>query len=291
MVPAWPRVSICELQPNGTPRVEPPSELEGHGFSMDDQTMFALLMDLYRNGARQGPGSDEETVRALEMTRLDRAAELRVADIGCGTGASSLALASKLPNARITAVDRFADFLDILAERARAAGCSERIETLAGSMGSLPFATESLDLIWSECAIYNMGFRAGIEAWRPFLRPGGAIAVSEITWLRPDPPEEIRRHWTAEYPEIATAPEKVGVLERSGYDLLGYLVLPPTNWIDNYCEPTEERIPAFLERQAHRPEAMEIVEMERREADLYRRTGSGSATASTLHGDVDQGPR
>ncbi|MBE0566574.1 MAG: methyltransferase domain-containing protein [Krumholzibacteria bacterium] len=238
---------------------------------MDDQTMFALLVDLHRDGARQGPGSDDETLRALDLTRLDKAAELRVADIGCGTGASTLALAGRLPGARIVAVDLFPEFLDILLERARAAGCSGRIETRAASMDALPFAADSLDLIWSEGAIYNMGFSRGIAAWRPLLRPGGVIAVSEITWLRPDPPEEIGRHWHAEYPEIATAAEKIVILERAGYDLLGYLVLPSTNWIDNYYEPTEERIPAFLERHAGRPEAAAVVGMERREIDLYRR--------------------
>ena len=238
---------------------------------MDDQTFFTLMVDLHRDGTRQGPGSDEETLHALELTRLDRAARLQVADIGCGTGASTLALASRLPNARITAVDLFPEFLDILTERACAAGCSEQIETLAESMDSLPFAAESLDLIWSEGAIYNMGFSTGIEAWRPFLRPGGVIAVSEITWLRPDPPEEIRQHWNSEYPEIATASEKIAILERAGYDLLGYLVLPSSNWVDNYYVPTEKRIPAFLERHAGLPEAAEIVEMERQEADLYKR--------------------
>jgi SAM-dependent methyltransferase len=238
---------------------------------MDNQTLFALMMDLHRDGIRQGPGSDEETLRALDLTRLDTAVALQVADIGCGTGASTLALANRLPNARIIAVDLSSEFLDVLSEKSRAAGSSEQIETLVGSMDSLPFAAESLDLIWSEGAIYNIGFSAGIEAWRPFLRPGGVLAVSEITWLRPDPPGEIRRHWNGEYPEIATAPEKIAILERAGYDLLGYLTLPSTNWIDNYYGPTEQRIPAFLKRHAGLPEAAEIVEMERHETDLYKR--------------------
>jgi SAM-dependent methyltransferase len=138
-------------------------------------------------------------------------------------------------------------------------------------MDSLTFAEESLDLIWSEGAIYNMGFGKGIEAWRPFLRSGGVLAVSEITWLRPNPPEEIRQHWIAEYPEIATAAEKIAILETAGYDLLGYLVLPATNWIDNYYEPTAQRMPGFLARHADVPEAAEVVEMERQEADLYKR--------------------
>ena len=238
---------------------------------MDEQTMFTLMVDLHRDGKRQGPGGDGETRRALELARLDGSAELRVADIGCGTGAPTLVLAGELPGARITAVDLFPEFLDLLREQARAAGVADRIETREESMDALSFEVESLDLIWSEGAIYHMGFTAGIEAWKPFLRPGGVLAVSEITWLRPDPPKEIWDHWSAEYPEIATAAERISILERGGYDLLGYHALPPSAWIDNYYEPTEGRIPAFLERHANHPDAAELVEMERREADLYRR--------------------
>jgi SAM-dependent methyltransferase len=235
---------------------------------MDERTMFSLLVDLHRDGPRQGPGSDAETLRALELTRLDRDAALRVADIGCGTGASTLVLARNLPAAEIVAVDLFPEFLKVLTERARLAG---RIETLAASMDALPFETESLDLIWSEGAIYNMGFAAGLAAWRPFLRPGGVLAVSEITWLGPDPPEEIRQHWAVEYPEIATADEKIATLQRAGYDLLGSFMLPEACWLDHYYTPLEQRLDAFVERQAGRLEAQEIAAGERREADLYRR--------------------
>jgi len=87
-------------------------------YAMDDRTFFTLMVDLHRDGMRQGPGSDEETLHALELTRLDGAAALQVADIGCGTGASTLVLARNLPSARIMAVDLFPEFLDILAERA-----------------------------------------------------------------------------------------------------------------------------------------------------------------------------
>lgn len=238
---------------------------------MDATTLVSLLVDLHRDGIRQGPGSDAETWRALDLARLDERAELAVADIGCGTGASTLALAQRLQNARIVAVDLFFEFLTVLTERAGVLGVSDRIETRAESMDSLSLAAESMDLIWSEGAIYNVGFARGVEAWRRFLRPGGVLAVSEITWLRPDPPDEIHRHWANEYPEIATAPEKIGVLERAGYDLLGYFVLPKACWIDNYYAPAQARFPAFLERHAGGAEAKELVEIEREEAALYRR--------------------
>jgi SAM-dependent methyltransferase len=238
---------------------------------MDNETLFALMVELHRDGLRQGPGSDEETLRALQLTRLDPSATLQVADIGCGTGASTLVLASQLQNAQITAVDLFPEFLEILSKRARAAGCSKSIEPLTASMDALPFAHDSLDLIWSEGAIYNIGFAKGIENWKSILRPGGVLAVSEITWLRPNPPEEIRQHWQNEYPEIATAAEKISILERGGYDLLGYFALPSTAWINHYYEPTELRISAFLQGHRGQSEAEALVKMERHEADLYRR--------------------
>lgn len=251
--------------------LDPLLTFKGLREAMDDAALFALLVELHRDGERQGPGSEEDTLRALALTQLDTSAALQVADMGCGTGASTLVLASQLKNAHITAVDLFPDFLDILSQRISAGGYSEQVETLAASMDALPFTEASLDLIWSEGAIYNMGFAKGIDAWKTLLRPGGVLAVSEITWLHPDPPKEIQRYWHHEYPEIATASEKIAILERGGYDLMGYFVLPSTSWIQNYYKPTEDRIPAFLQRHAGQLDAEDLVKVERQEADLYQR--------------------
>lgn len=67
---------------------------------MDD---VRLLIDLHRPNARLGPGSDATTRQALELSGLLGRPGLRVADLGCGTGASAMALAEHL-DARITAV-------------------------------------------------------------------------------------------------------------------------------------------------------------------------------------------
>lgn len=236
---------------------------------MNEELLFSLMVDLHLEGERQGPGSAEETLRALAHSQLDTSSSLKVADIGCGTGASTLLLAKNLPNSQITAVDLFPAFLDVLASRAEKDGVSNRIRGVEGSMDSLPFTEESFDLIWSEGAIYNIGFKKGIELWKPFLKIGGVLAVSEITWLHPNPPAEIREHWEAEYPEIDTAPEKIKSLEAAGYDLLGYSVLPPSNWITNYYAPTESRIPKFSARHAGVQEVEVLIAMERQEAKLY----------------------
>ncbi len=75
---------------------------------MDD---YSLLIDLHKQGYRQGPGGDTETQLAISLAMLDRYNPLKIADIGCGTGASTLVLAKHL-NAKITAVDFLQDHWD-----------------------------------------------------------------------------------------------------------------------------------------------------------------------------------
>jgi len=233
---------------------------------MDDYT---LLMDLHRQGQRQGPGGDAETEQALHLARIPRAAPLRMADMGCGTGASSLVLARLLPNARITAVDFLPDFLDVLAERAERRGVADRISTLACSMDDLPFADGELDVIWSEGAIYNIGFEKGIADWRRYLKTGGLLVASEITWLTDSRPAELQQHWDREYPEIDLASAKIRLLERHGYSPMGYFVLPEHCWLEQYYRPLQARFEDFLQRHGHSGEARAIVAAEQREIGLY----------------------
>lgn len=238
---------------------------------MNQEILFSLLVDLHLDGDRQGPGSTETTLRALAHASCDTSSQLNIADIGCGTGASSLVLAKSLPNAHITAVDLFPEFLAVLEKRAEQYGVSANIKTLEASMDSLPFSDNSFDVIWSEGAIYNIGFKKGIELWRPLLKKGGILAVSEITWLHPDPPEQIRKHWESEYSEIDTAPDKIKQLEDAGYDLLGYSVLPPSDWQENYYIPTQSRLPKFAERHPGVQEVQDLITMETNEANLYEK--------------------
>lgn len=232
---------------------------------MDD---FRLLIDLHRHGHRQGPGGDAETEQALNLARVDRSALLKVADLGCGTGASTLVLA-RLLNARITAVDVFQDFLDVLVERAQGLGVAERITALACSMDNLPFADGELDIIWAEGSIYNIGFAQGVSAWRRCLKPGGLLVASEITWTTATRPAELQTHWDAEYPEIDVASAKIRILEQHGYSPIGYFVLPERCWLDEYYRPIQSRLESFRCRHGDTDEVRAIISAEQREIDLY----------------------
>lgn len=62
-------------------------------------------------------------------------------------------------------------------------------------MDNLPFQDEELDLIWSEGAIYNIGFERGMYEWNRFLKKNGFIAVTEASWFTPERPAEIEDFW------------------------------------------------------------------------------------------------
>lgn len=234
---------------------------------MDD---YKLLADLHKRAKRQGPGGEAETKRAVALAALDTAAPLKIADIGCGTGSSAILLANTL-NAQITAVDFLPDFINVLKSKADIESLDKKIDPLLCSMDALPFNDEEFDVIWSEGAIYNIGFKKGINDWKRFLKPGGILVVSEITWITDEKPIEIQRHWEAEYPEIDTASSKMSHLEKAGYSPMAYFILPEHCWLDNYYQPLESSFPEFLARNYNSEEAKAIVEAERKEITLYRK--------------------
>ena len=59
-------------------------------------------------------------------------------------------------------------------------------------MWALPFDQASFDLIWAEGTAYVMGFGEALHSWRKFLKGSVCLAATEVTWLRPEPPELLR---------------------------------------------------------------------------------------------------
>lgn len=229
-----------------------------------------LLLDLHIAGERQGPGSADMTRQAMALAGLQGRSGLRIADIGCGTGAASFVLAQDL-QADIVAVDFLPEFLSELEKRAAAAGVSRHIRTLPAAMEELPFQEAEFDVIWSEGAIYNIGFETGLRMWRRFLKPGGVLAVSELTWLTQDRPEELTRHWESAYAGVDLASAKIAQLEANGYEVLGYFPLPRDCWLDRYYRPLQYRSAAFLDRHGHSDQARALIEAEQSEIELYEK--------------------
>jgi SAM-dependent methyltransferase len=227
-----------------------------------------LFVELSEGLPRQGPGSTEATLRALSMVRR-LPARPRILDIGCGPGAQTIDLARATGGA-IVALDNRQRFLDEMLSRAAKAGVSSQIEAVCGSMFEMDFPEASFDLIWSEGAIYIMGFGAGLNACRRFLKASGSIVVSELTWLTDDPPAEARDRWAQEYPAIKTIEANVKVAADAGYEDIKTFVLPTADWWANYYGPGEARLAEVRQRHAGEPETVALLDDIRREYDLFR---------------------
>jgi hypothetical protein len=138
-------------------------------------------------------------------------------------------------------------------------------------MDSLPFDDGAFDLIWSEGAIYCIGFGRGLKLWRRLLTADGVVVVSELTWLSSDPPQEARRFWMRNYPAMQDLEKNTELVTDSGYDLLATYLLPSRGWFREYYDPLKRRIDLLGEKYRHDAALLAELNAAREEIDLYRR--------------------
>jgi SAM-dependent methyltransferase len=231
-----------------------------------------VFWQLHAGLPKQGPGSDASTARALALVGALPPAP-RILDLGCGTGRQSLELARR-SGGHVTAVDVWAPSLATLRERAAAAGLSDRIACVQQSMGALELGERAFDLVWCESAVYTLGFDAALRAWRQWLAPGAALAISELAWLAPQAPERARRFWAAGYPAMRAHEQNLRALASAGYALAGSFTLPDADWEDGYHAELTRRLPALRAQHAE-PAARAVLDAAAEEIAVFReRVGS-----------------
>jgi len=230
---------------------------------------FDLICDYYSNLERQGPGSPEITIKALSFIE-NISSNSKIADIGCGTGSQTITLAQNT-DCFVTGIDLFPRFITILNTNAQKLNLHNKLNGIVGSMEDLPFSNEEYDLIWSEGAIYNIGFQRGLTEWNRFIKKNGFIAVSEISWFTKDRPDEINDFWNNEYPEIDSIPNKLEILQETGFAPIACFTLPEYCWTKNFYEPQSKMQDDFLQKHDYKKEAFDLVNSQKEEAELYYR--------------------
>jgi ubiquinone/menaquinone biosynthesis C-methylase UbiE len=234
-----------------------------------DPHLRRVFFDVHSGLPREGPGSRDCTARALALAQ-PLPVGAAVLDIACGPGMQTMDLAALLPEARIVALDNHAPFLAELQRRAAAAGAAERVAPVLGDMAALPFPNGSFDLLWCEGAAYMLGLRQALRTWRPLLRPGGRLALTEAVWLRPDPPAAVRRCWAPDYPDMGDVASCRRIARDCGYGLLGDFVLPESAWWEHYYTPMEKRVAQLTPRYAGDAVAAQVLQACREEIEIYR---------------------
>jgi ubiquinone/menaquinone biosynthesis C-methylase UbiE len=231
-----------------------------------EQALFRLHEGLPRNS----PGSEKSTLKALRrLGRLPRHA--RVIDLGCGNGASAIALARRLQS-EVVAVDAHEPFLRTLEERCRAEGLDSLVVARHADFSALEEPNSSFDLLWSEGAAYVLGFESAIVQWRPLLKKGGRAAVTELSWGQESPSEETKEYWSSVYPGMRTTVGNCAAAERAGYSVIDTITLSNKDWAA-YYGPLKQRIAELRAEGEPSPELAVVVEEAEREIAIYERHG------------------
>ena len=170
---------------------------------------------------------------------------------------------------KIIGLDFSADFVKLFNQNAEKLNLQNRVKGIEGDMTKLPFSEEEFDLIWSEGAIYNVGFERGLNEWRKFLKTGGYIAVSEASWFTSERPVEIHQFWHNAYPEIDTIPNCVAKMQNAGYIPVATFILPENCWTDNFYVPLIPVQETFLKKYAGNKAVEDYVALGRYESGLY----------------------
>jgi SAM-dependent methyltransferase len=245
---------------------------------MDSEQLPEFFYEIFDASLpRLGPGDEASTLKALKMVHDAESRHkakaagrgTRILDVGCGNGTQTIVLA-RHTEGPILAVDNHQSYLDELQRRAEAAGVSGKIRVSLRDMRSLSESDGSFDLIWSEGALFVMGFREGLSACHPLLAPGGGLAASELCWLRPDPPAECRQFFATGYPALTDVEANLATIRACGYEIVGHFTQPESAWWEPYYHPLEERLRSLRERHAADAEKLALIEQIQREIDLYR---------------------
>ena len=226
------------------------------------------FLEVYGSLPRAGPGSDELTRRAFEMIPMLPESP-RILDVGCGPGKQTIELLRSCSGS-VLALDFLPEMINRTIAEAHSAGVSNRLETVVQDMKEMTFPKSSFDVIWSEGAIYNMGFETGLRSFKSMVKPGGYVAVSEAVWLKPHPPTEVVEFWQ-EYPEIDTIAAKLAVIKRAGYELLGHFVFPGSAWTAEYYDPMEKRIKELENAWSGNAKAEAVLNEAKNEISVFRK--------------------
>ena len=235
----------------------------------NDLSFTDLLIETHIGLERQGPGSPQTVNRALGfLGNLERFAQ--TADLGCGTGGQTMLLAERLPG-KIVGLDLFPVFVDELNRKAAAKNLGDRVKGMAGRMEDLPFSENQFDLIWSEGAVDNIGFRTGLAHWRRFLKKGGYVAVSSPSWLTKEQPRVVERFWSEAGSRLDTVQTNIEAMQDCGYAFVASFALEEECWTEHYFTPREAAIRRLLEKYDRSDTMKAYAELNRREVELYLR--------------------
>ena len=228
-----------------------------------------LLSILLGRLDRQSFGSENETATVIKTLGLDETTSYRIANLACGTGATTLQLAKHVQGT-ILGVDPSPQLLDRLVKRSAANSLKATIDVTSDYYNQLPIAPRSLDLLWSQDRGRETDFIPMIEYWNSLLKPGGMLVVTELIWTTHNPAGEVVEYWGSRYQDINTLEARLEELEAAGFDVLRGEFLPASCYEEHFYTPLSNEFESFMD-EFPIPAAIGLVGQLKQEIKMYHK--------------------
>lgn len=155
-----------------------PAFRTGEGVSWDDHAncCFCAVEKFFRSTYKNH--LVQEWLPALDgvVEKLEKGA--KVADIGCGHGASTIIMAEAFPNSEFVGIDYHQGSIDHAVDRAKDAGVSDNVRFEVSLAKS--FSGSDYDLICTFDCLHDMGDPVGASAYiKQALKPDGTFMIVE----------------------------------------------------------------------------------------------------------------
>src|SRR5215467_1279890 len=150
----------------------------GVGWHEHDCRLFSGTEAFFRNGYRAH--LTQTWIPALNGIRERLANGGRVADIGCGHGASAILMAQAFPKSKIVGIDYHESSITVARDRAKQAGVEDQIRFEVGTARVLASNSQKFDLVCFMDSLHDMGDPLeAASASRQALAPDGALMLVE----------------------------------------------------------------------------------------------------------------
>jgi len=148
------------------------------GWHEHDCRLFAATEAFFRNGYRAH--LTQTWIPSLNGVQEKLANGGRVADLGCGHGASVILMAQAFPKSKFVGIDYHQPSIAVARERAREAGVADQIRFEAATPRVLASSKEKFDLVCFMDALHDMGDPLeAVWASRQAIAPYGALMLVE----------------------------------------------------------------------------------------------------------------
>lgn len=151
---------------------------KGMGWHEHDCRLFTATEVFFRNGYRAH--LTQTWIPSLGGIQERLANGGRVADLGCGHGASVILMAQAFPKSKFVGIDYHEGSIAVARERAREAGVAAQVRFEVATPRVLADSTEKFDLICFMDSLHDMGDPLeAASASRQAMTPNGALMVVE----------------------------------------------------------------------------------------------------------------